>query len=153
MHRARDAERGLYETRATITPDGDYLLMFPDGGHYGQEDGKVNDMLAYRSSDKGRTWHGPTVAFDIDYNQHGFVPLIPRGSKRIYAFGTQPIWGIFSREHGLHENAWRNYNCSYADLFVDGDVLNLFLSHRWHQPIHLQMREAALAALPTRADL
>ena len=368
VHRARDAERGLYETRATVTPGGDYLLMFPDGGHYGQEEGKVNDMLAYRSSDKGCTWHGPSVAFDIDYNQHGFVPLIPRGSKRIYAFGTQPIWGRFSREHGLHENApigyrysdddgitwsevrvirptndpdfrgmsvmrmcetdagtwligahegdwsykplitrqyilrsedqgqtwellphrrhggwccrefgrmdelrpislgggkvlalartpeghlwelrsdddgktwsdpkptplvhpdappmlfhlsdghtlaafhhnrhhdldytgldggkqelmrdrselwvatstdhgltwseprfvlanalspsfsnaWRNYNCSYADLFVDGDVLNLFLPHRWHHAIHLQMQEADLAALPTRADL
>ena len=113
VHRARDDERGLYETRATITPGGDYLLMFPDGGHYGGADHKVNDMLAYRSSDKGKTWQGPTVAFDIDYNQHGFVPLVPRGASRIYAFGTQPIWGMYSRENGLHENA--AIGCRFSD--------------------------------------
>ena len=90
VHVARDH---LYETRATITPDGDYLLMFPDGEHYGgkPDKGKVNDLLAYRSNDKGKSWSGPKIAFDIDYNQHGFIPLIPGGTKRIYAFGTQPI--------------------------------------------------------------
>ena len=115
VHRARDDERGLYETRATITPGGDYLLMFPDGGHYGGSDHKVNDMLAYRSVDRGKTWHGPTVAFDIDYNQHGFVPLIPRGSARLYAFGTQPIWGMYTRDNGLHENAAIGYRYSDDD--------------------------------------
>ena len=96
----------VLETRAIITPGGDYLLMFPEGGHYGSSRGKkVNDMIAYRSSDKGRTWRGPSLAFDIDYNQHGFVPLIPRGSTRIYAFGTQPIPGKWSWEHGHPENA------------------------------------------------
>ena len=115
VHRARDAERGLFETRACITPGGDYLLMFPDGGHYGQTDKKVNDMLAYRSSDRGATWQGPTVAFDIDYNQHGFVPLIPRGSSRIYAFGTQPVCGTFFRERGQHENAPIGYRYSDDD--------------------------------------
>ena len=78
VHRARDPERGLYECRATIAQNGDYLLMFPDGGHYGGKSEKVNDMLAYRSSDGGATWQGPHVAFDIDYNQHGFIPLTPR---------------------------------------------------------------------------
>src|SRR5205814_4677140 len=89
VHHARDRKRGMYETRAVVTPKGDYLLMFPDGGHYGRQMEKVNDMLAYRSTDRGATWTGPTVAFDIDYNQHGFVPLIPHGGTRIYAFGTQ----------------------------------------------------------------
>ena len=88
------SQTNLFETRATITPGGDYLLMFPEGDHYGGKEGKVNDMIAYRSSDKGKTWTGPKVAFDIDYSQHGFIPLIPRGSKRIYAFGTQPIDGM-----------------------------------------------------------
>ncbi|RLI33624.1 hypothetical protein DRO66_09930 [Candidatus Bathyarchaeota archaeon] len=86
-----EAKKNLFETRATITPGGDYLLMFPDGSHYGGKKDKVNTMIAYRSSDKGKTWTGPRVAFDIDYSQHGFIPLIPRGSERIYAFGTQPI--------------------------------------------------------------
>jgi len=88
-----ESKQHLYETRATITPGGDYLLMFPEGAHYGGRKGKVNTMIAYRSSDKGKTWTGPKVAFDIDYSQHGFIPLIPRGTKRIYAFGTQPIEG------------------------------------------------------------
>jgi len=80
IHWARDRGKGLFETRAIITPAGDYLLMFPDGAHYGGSSAKANDMLAYRSSDGGRTWTGPKLAFDIDYNQHGFIPLIPHGA-------------------------------------------------------------------------
>ena len=102
------ATDGLFETRATKTPAGDYLLMFPTNtrerptgsAHYSGQNEKVNDMVAFRSSDQGRTWQGPSIAFDIDYNQHGFIPLIPKGSKRIYAFGTQPVWGLWSTEHG-----------------------------------------------------
>lgn len=91
VHQAKDR---LFETRATITPAGDYLLMFPDGQHYGGKPGKVNAMLAYRSSDRGKTWKGPYEPFHIDYSQHGFIPLISRRGKRIYAFGTQPIEGM-----------------------------------------------------------
>jgi len=122
VHEARDPEGGLYETRATVTPAGDYLLLFPDGGHYAAGDAKINDMLAYRSADRGATWQGPTVTFDIDYNQHGFVPLIPRGSKRIYAFGTQPLRGRYTREHGLHENAPIGYRYSDDDGHTWSDV-------------------------------
>ena len=88
------ARKNLFEIRAVVTPGGDYLLMFPDGAHYGGKKGKVNTMLAYRSADKGKTWTGPDAAFDVDYSQHGFIPLIPRGTERIYAFGTQPIEGM-----------------------------------------------------------
>ena len=111
----RTATRVL-ETRATITPGGDYLLMFPEGDHYAKSKGeKMNTMLAYRSSDKGRTWQGPTVAFDIPYSQHGFIPFIPRGSKRIYAFGTQPIPGKWTWETGQRENAPIGYRWSDND--------------------------------------
>lgn len=106
LHRARPPLGNLFETRATITPGGDYLLMFPEGGHYaGSRGKKVNEMIAYRSSDKGRSWTGPTLALHIDYSQHGFIPLVPRGSKRIYAFGTQPIPTKYDWRHGLQENA------------------------------------------------
>lgn len=105
------SNKNLYETRATITPGGDYLLMFPDGAHYGGKKGKVNNMIAYRSSDRGKTWTGPKVAFEIDYSQHGFIPLIPRGTKRIYAFGTQPI-------EGKREGA---ENCPIGFRFSDDD--------------------------------
>ena len=112
-------ERGtLFETRAIKTPGGDYLLMFPtntvtvpDGRcHYGRQDRKVNDLVAFRSSDRGATWHGPSRPIDIDYNLHGFIPLMPRAGSgvpegRIYCFGTQPIWSLHTIERGLHENA------------------------------------------------
>ena len=79
----------LFECRATKTPRGDYLLMFPTdtegrdltkgtNSHYNGKKEKVNDLLSFRSSDHGRTWQGPKIAFDIDYNQHGFIPIIPR---------------------------------------------------------------------------
>ncbi len=106
-----ESKRNLFETRATITPGGDYLLMFPEGQHYGGHKGKVNNMIAYRSSDKGKTWTGPKAAFDIDYAQHGFIPLIPRGTKRIYAFGTQPIEG---KREG-------NENCPIGFRWSDDD--------------------------------
>ncbi len=112
-------QRGtLFETRAIKTPGGDYLLMFPTNAlsypegrcHYGHADRKVNDLVAFRSKDKGATWQGSTRPIDIDYNLHGFVPLMPRAGNgipegRIYCFGTQPIWGRYTRERGLHENA------------------------------------------------
>ena len=112
-------QRGtLFETRAIKTPGGDYLLMFPTNAlsypegrcHYGHADRKVNDLVAFRSKDKGATWQGPTRPIDIEYNLHGFVPLMPRAGNgipegRIYCFGTQPIWGRYTRERGLRENA------------------------------------------------
>lgn len=111
VHRTPRPQVGLYETRATITPGGDYLLMFPQGRHYAGQKTKANDLLACRSSDKGKTWSPAKVAFAIDYNQHGFIPLIPRGSKRLYAFGTQPLWNKFN---GV-ENAAIGYRYSDDD--------------------------------------
>jgi hypothetical protein len=122
VHRTAHPDVPLFETRCTITPAGDYLLMFPEGGHYGGKNTKVNDLLAYRSSDRGKTWKGPSVAFDIDYNQHGFIPLIPRGSKRIYAFGTQPVWGMWTTERGLGENAPIGYRYSDDDGYTWSEV-------------------------------
>ncbi len=98
---------GMDAARAVITPNGDYLLMFPVGEHYGSHYARiqkprkqVNQMTAFRSKDKGKTWEGPRRAFDIEYDQHGFIPLIPRGGKRIYAFGTQPIFELFDNQKG-----------------------------------------------------
>ncbi len=122
IHHARNRKGGLFETRATVTPKGDYLLMFPDGGHYGGSPVKTNDMLAYRSKDKGKTWEGPSIAFDIDYNQHGFIPLIPAHSTRLYAFGTQPVWGMYNRENGQQENAPIGYRYSDDDGYHWSEV-------------------------------
>lgn len=79
--------------RPVITPEGDYLLTMVVGkDHYGFTDPfcKVNDILLYRSKDKGKTWLGPTLSTTIPYNQHAWVPMVPKGSKRIYMFGTEP---------------------------------------------------------------
>lgn len=101
----------ILETRATITPKGDYLLMFPEGDHYAKSKGeKINSMMACRSTDKGKTWSKPVVAYDIPYGQHGFIPLIPKGTQRIHCFGTQPIPGKWTWENGQRENGpigWR----------------------------------------------
>jgi hypothetical protein len=122
---ARPPRNQLLEIRGTVTPAGDYLMMYPDGSHYGADRGiyrKHNELLAWRSKDKGQTWQGPTLPFDIDYNQHGFVPLIPRGSKRIYAFGTQPVWGQFTYANGQGENAPIGYRYSDDDGYTWSEV-------------------------------
>ena len=108
----------LYEVRSTITPGGDYLVMFPVGGHYNQTEIKINTMMALRSPDKGLTWSDPYVAFHINYNQHGFIPLIPKGTKRIYSFGTQAVFGLFRRDKGLFENAPIGYLYSDDDGYT-----------------------------------
>jgi BNR repeat-like domain len=101
IHARPKPEDWCGESRAIKTPSGDYLLMFTAGlAHYGEQQKKVNSMIAYRSSDSGRTWTGPTVPWVTSYNQHGFVPLIPSGSHKIYAFGTEPIFNrIEDREN------------------------------------------------------
>ena len=63
LHTAKQGLRGLFETRGVRTPKGDLLMMFPEGNHYAAGSGKVNDMIAYRSSDNGKSWKGPTIAF------------------------------------------------------------------------------------------
>jgi len=108
----------MWVPRAIITPGGDYLILVPEGkGKYYQ--GK--QMLAFRSSDKGKTWTGPTVAFDSSQSHHGFVPLIPRGSKRIYAFGTQAMPGRVVIE-GRGENCPIGYRYSDDDGNTWSDV-------------------------------
>ena len=118
LHVAPLDVRGLFETRAVRTPKGDLMVMFPVGNHYAAGAGKVNSMIMYRSQDDGKSWEGPAVAFDIEYSQHGFIPLIPKGSKRIYAFGTQPIPSQYSREKGKFENAPIGFRWSDDDGYT-----------------------------------
>jgi hypothetical protein len=107
------------ESRSIKTPRGDYLVMFTAGQHhYGGQLKKVNDMVAFRSSDQGRTWTGPQIPWHIPYNQHGFVPLVPRGTKRIYAFGTEPILKLFDPP----ENAPIGYRFSDDDGYTWSEV-------------------------------
>ena len=51
------------------------------------------------------------------------------------------------------ENPWRNYNCSYVDMFPDEGTLNLFVPHRWERALHLQMKEGDLGNLPTKSEV
>jgi hypothetical protein len=100
------------ESRCVKTPGGDYLLMLTIGQHhYGGRLTKVNNMVAFRSSDQGKTWSGPQIAWNIPYNQHAFVPFIPSGSTRIYALGTEPIFKLLE----LPENAPIGYRYSDDD--------------------------------------
>jgi BNR repeat-like domain len=106
-----------WEVRGTITPKGDFLVMSPIGGHYGPRP-KVNYLAAFRSPDRGKTWNGPTDPTKTQYSMHGFIPLIPQGTKRIYAFGTQAIPEL---QEGL-ENAPIGFRFSDDDGYSWSDV-------------------------------
>jgi predicted neuraminidase len=59
---------------------------------------KLNDIFIYRSHDRGQTWNPPVRAPNV-YNQHAWVPLVPKhsfGGKRIYVFYTYPTPGDFN---------------------------------------------------------
>ncbi len=107
-----------WEVRGTITPKGDYLVMSPIGNHYGPDPKLTNYLAAFRSSDQGRTWNGPTNPMKVPYDLHGFIPLIPMDSKRIYNFGTQ---GITTMMEGL-ENAPIGFRYSDDDGYSWSDV-------------------------------
>ena len=80
--------------RGLKTPGGDYLLFSVVGrGHYSRVTEHYNLVVAHRSSDRGRTWSAPTMPWEIDFNQHMFIPSIVGGSDKIVGFGAQPIWG------------------------------------------------------------
>ena len=98
---------GLYDIAGTVTPLGDYLIMFPDGGHYNMQSEKVNDLLVYRSRNRGKTWAGPSVPSVVDFSEHGFVPLISRfHPERLYNFGTVARPPDYDAKHPAdHENA------------------------------------------------
>ena len=153
------APGSLFETRATVTPGGGYLLMFPTDSsghdpaeghcHYGRADRKINDLVALRSTDGDDTWHGPRVAFDVDYNQHGFVPFIPRGGSRLHSFGTQPIWDRYRRDRGLRENAPIGYRWSDDGGHAWSGVR--LIEPEWQQVTYLRFPETLLPDLPTAA--
>jgi len=110
--------------RGFKTPKGDYLIMFPAGQEqYGIPQARwrqqLNPVLTYRSSDQGRTWSLPEVAWDVPYLSGPVVPFIPRGQQRIYLFGTEPIPELrkhkedgpigfrTSDDDGHHWSAWQ----------------------------------------------
>lgn len=97
-----------YTVRVCLTPQGDLLAMVVAGEAQGWGfERKTNEMLAYRSSDGGDSWEGPVRPWETAYSEHAFNPLIPEGSNRIYAFGTDfhpdfrchPFTGVLGIRH------------------------------------------------------
>lgn len=89
VHRAQSQAGTLYETRAVVTPKGDYLVMIPDGQHASAPRDNANRMVGYRSSDQGKHWEGPFSVFGDESKHHAALTLVPRGGERIYVFETQ----------------------------------------------------------------
>lgn len=82
--------------RGCVAPNGDLLVMVAAGesayGHSREWWHTVrNVMLVYRSKDRGVTWEKPTLAWNVPYTSSFCVPFITRDTKRIYAFGTEPV--------------------------------------------------------------
>lgn len=78
-----------FHPRACITPGGDFLVMFSAGLKHGSATHgihDINDMVSYRSSDRGKTWQGPFLPWKVPYGHNSCSLLVPRGSKRIYVF-------------------------------------------------------------------
>ncbi len=108
--------------RAIQTAGGELVLFYPAGTlHYGWMDLAPggNRMYQVRSSDNGKTWSTPTVAWDVPYGQHAAVLLQPCDGRRIYVFTTEP-----ARTAGYTggENAPLAMRCSDDD------------GHSWSEP-------------------
>ncbi len=66
---------------------------------------------------------------------------------------SQPRFVLASALAPNLESLWRSYQCSYADLVVDGDDLHLFIPHRWQRVLEIDLKASDLLKLPTRGDL
>ena len=55
-------------------------------------------------------------------------------------------------DEARHE-AFFDFQCSYIDMFADGEDLHLFVPHRWQQALHLHLKQSDRGRLPTMADL
>ena len=51
------------------------------------------------------------------------------------------------------DKAFRNYQCSYLDMFMQDGICHLFMPHRWERALHLTISEDNLRSLSTRGDL
>ncbi len=85
VHTAQSKQGTLYETRAVVTPKGDYMIFIPDGSHGNSTRPNANILTSYRSSDQGKTWQGP--AFPLGKGSiSGCCPSLPKGSQRIFVY-------------------------------------------------------------------
>ena len=91
------------------------------------------------------------------------------GSKEELMKDRSEVWVSLSKDEGetwseprfLFANAlypnmpnpWYSYQCSYLDMFLDGDMINMFVPHRWQRVCHLQFSEQELFNLPGVKDL
>lgn len=85
VHTAQSSQGTLYETRAVVTPKGDYMIFIPDGSHGNSTRPDANILTSYRSSDQGRTWQGPTFPFG-EGKHLGVLPVAPKGGTRMFAY-------------------------------------------------------------------
>jgi hypothetical protein len=98
---------------------------------------------------------------DLNYTGLGDKKEIMKDRSEIWASTSADGGRTWSEPRFVFANAlapsfpaaWRNYQCSYLDMFVDGGILQIFVPHRWHQVLHLTLKESALASLPRRSEL
>ena len=106
----------------------------------------------------------------IHHNRHHDVDYTGLGSENdLVMHDRTELWVSISRDDGhtweepryLLSNAlepnlripFRNHQCSYVDIVIDGDMVNIFVPHRWQQVLHLKIKEADLLCLPTKGDM
>ena len=57
----------------------------------------------------------------------------------------EPRFVFANALHETLESAFRNHQCSYMDMFADGNDIHLFVPRRWRQILHLRFKESDTA--------
>jgi len=134
-----------------------------------------------RSDDDGQTWSEPKPTALVHPDAPPMLFHHPDG-KTLVAFhhnstsgshfmhsDRSEIWVSLSADQGRtwsesrfvfanalapgRQSAWYNHQCSYMDMFADGEDLHLFVPHRWKRALHLHLKASDLKKLPTKAQL
>ena len=134
-----------------------------------------------RSDDDGKTWTDPkpTVLAHPDappmmchlsdgktllalhHNRHSGGQFAMKDRSEIWASVSADDGRTWSEPRFVFANAldetlgsaFRDHQCSYIDIFADGEDLHLFVPHRWRQVLHLQFKESDVGNFPTREEL
>jgi hypothetical protein len=174
--------RGMSVMRMCETDRGTWLLGTHEGDWTPRgKTPVVTRQYMLRNEDDGKTWtspkptplvhpDAPSMLFPLadgktlaafHHNVHSGGHFNMRDRSQLWVSLSTDEGRTWSEPRFVLANAldrtlasdFQNDQCSYLDMFADGEDLHLFLPHRWQRALHLHLKSADLNRLPRMADL
>ncbi|HVU84589.1 MAG TPA: exo-alpha-sialidase, partial [Puia sp.] len=66
---------------------------------------------------------------------------------------SEPRFFLVNALAPAYASDFRNYQCSYIDVFADNGELHCFIPHRWERVLYVHFKESDLNKFPTKEEL